>query len=134
MKKVTAKDQSGKNAPAKDVDDYIAAAPKETRTKLAQLRKVIKAAMPKADESISYGMPFYKYRGARVSFAAFKKHIGLFGVSSVIEEHRQELAAFRRTAKGSIHFPLDKPLPVVLIRKLVKARIKKDEAPAVIAE
>jgi len=133
MKKVNVRNQSGKNAPAKDVDDYIAAAPEETRARLVQLHKVIKAAMPKADESISYGMPFYKYRGARVSFAVFKNHIGLFGVSSVIEEHRQELAAFRRTAKGSIHFPLDKPLPVVLIRKLVKARIK-NEAPAVISE
>jgi len=100
MKKVNVRNQSGKNAPAKDVDDYIAAAPEETRARLAQLHKVIKAAMPKADESISYGMPFYKYRGARVSFAVFKNHIGLFGVSSVIEEHRQELAAFRRTPKG----------------------------------
>jgi uncharacterized protein YdhG (YjbR/CyaY superfamily) len=131
MKKVTAKNRPGRNAPAKTVDDYIATAPEETRAKLAQLRKVIRAAMPGADETISYGMPFYKDREARVAFAAFKNHIGLFGVSSVIAEHRQELAAFCQTAKGTIHFPIDRPLPVALIRKLVRARIKKQEAPAV---
>jgi uncharacterized protein YdhG (YjbR/CyaY superfamily) len=131
MKKATAKSQPRKDAPAKTVDDYIAAAPDETRAKLAQLRKLIKAAIPRADETISYGMPFYKDREARVAFAAFKDHIGLFGLSSVIEDHREELAGFRRTAKGTIHLPIDQPLPVALIGKLVRARIKKQDAPAV---
>jgi len=125
---VTSKAKTEAAGPFKDVDDYIAAAPKEVRGKLAQLRKVMRAAAPGADESISYGMPFYKYRGARMSFAVFKDHIGFFGVASVVEEHRHELEGYHRTAKGSIHFPIDEPLPVALIEKLVKARTKKEEA------
>jgi uncharacterized protein YdhG (YjbR/CyaY superfamily) len=128
MKKATPKTRTDENAIVKDVDDYIAAAPREARDKLAQLRKIMKAVVPEADEYISYGMPFYEYHGARVAFAAFKNHIGLFGVSSVIEEHRQELEGYSRTAKGTVHFPLNKPLPVALIKKLVKERIKKNEA------
>jgi uncharacterized protein YdhG (YjbR/CyaY superfamily) len=126
VRKMSSKRSPEKNGPAKTVDDYIAAAPRETQVKLAQLRKVIKAAAPGADEYISYGMPFYRQGEARVAFAAFKNHIGFFGVSSVIAEHRQELAGYRQTAKGTIHFPIDKPLPVALIGKLVKARIKKN--------
>jgi uncharacterized protein YdhG (YjbR/CyaY superfamily) len=128
MKKAASKTKQGADATAKDVDAYIASAPQEARAKLAQLRKIMKAAAPKADEYISYGMPFYEYHGARVAFAAFKQHIGLFGVSSVIAEHQQELAGYNRTAKGTVHFPLDKPLPVALIKTLVKERIKKNEA------
>lgn len=124
------KSKTAEKAPVTDVDGYIAAAPREVRAQLAGLRKTIRAAAPGAEESISYGMPFYKYRGARVSFAAFKQHIGFFGVASVIEEYRDELEGYSQTAKGTIHFPLDKPLPVALIRKLVKARIRKNEADA----
>ena len=112
----------------KDVDAYIAAAPTETRAKLVQLRKIIKTAAPKADEGIGYGMPYYKYHGARMASAAFKNHIGFFGVSSVVEEHRHELKGYHQTAKGTVHFPINKPLPVTLIKKLVEARIKKNEA------
>jgi uncharacterized protein YdhG (YjbR/CyaY superfamily) len=128
VKKASSKNKVEKNAPATDVDDYIAAAPREMRAKLAQLRRVIKAAAPEADEYISYGMPFYKHGEARVAFAAFKNHIGFFGVSSVIAEHQHELAGYHQTAKGTIHLPLNEPLPVALIKKLVKARLEKNEA------
>jgi uncharacterized protein YdhG (YjbR/CyaY superfamily) len=125
---MTLKSKPGAGGPVKNVDDYIAAAPGEARAQLAQLREVIRAAAPAADETISYGMPFYKYDGVRVSFAAFKQHIGFFGVASVIPEYQRELEGYHRTEKGSIHFPIGEPLPVALIEKLVKARIEKEAA------
>jgi len=112
---------------AKSVDEYLATVPKEARAKLAQLRKIVKAAAPDADEGISYRMPYYNYHGALVYFAAFKNHIGFFVPTPVIEEHKRELRGYE-TAKGTVRFPIDKPLPVALIKKLVKARIKKNEA------
>ena len=111
----------------KDIDAYIAAAPKEVRAKLVQLRKIIKAAAPGALEGISYGMPYYKHHGALVYFATFKNHIGFFVPSPVVEEHKHELTGYE-TAKATVRFPIGKPLPVALIKKLVKARIKKNEA------
>jgi len=111
---------------AKDVDAYIKGAPKETRAQLTQLRKVIKSMAPDAEEGISYGMPYYKYKGALVGFAAFKDHIGFFP-GTVIREFEQELKGYQ-TAKGTVHLPIGKPLPVTLIRKLIKARIASNEA------
>ncbi len=115
-----------KKAP-KDVDTYIARAPKEARDKLVQLRKAIKASAPKAEESISYRIPYYSYQGRLAYFAAFKNHIGLYVPTPVIEEHKKELKDFE-TAKGTVRFPLDKPLPITLVKKLIKARAKKNEA------
>ena len=114
------------NGPSiKTVDEYIAAAPKPIRPKLVQLRNVIKAVAPKAEERISYGMPFYKYHRALAGFAAYKNHIGLYGALTKEQRH-----AFRNyeTAKGSIRFPLDEPLPITLIKKLIKDRVKNNEA------
>ncbi len=125
MTKATSTPATDKATAVQDVDGYIAAASPEKRPMLAQLRKIIQAAAPEAEEHISYGMPFYRWHGARVSFAAFKNHVSLFGVSSVIAEHRRELAAYQQTAKGAIHFPLDRPLPAALIEKLVKARMER---------
>ncbi len=113
-----------------DVEAYIAASPAESRARLKMLRKVVRSAAPHAEETISYGMPFYKYRGARVSFTLFKKHIGLFGVSSVLKEHQRELTGYPQSTKGAIRFPLDKPLPASLIGKLVKARMNGDRRTA----
>jgi|SRR5207248_2540695 len=110
----------------KDVDAYIAAAPTEARGKLAQLRKIIKAAAPKADEGISYKVPYYRYHGALAYFAAFKNHIGFFVPPPIVEEHKLELKGYE-TAKATVRFPIGKPLPGALIKKLVKARIKKNE-------
>jgi uncharacterized protein YdhG (YjbR/CyaY superfamily) len=110
----------------KDVDTYIKTAPGNVRSKLVQLRKIIKAVVPEASEGISYGMPYYKYHGALVGFAAFKNHIGFFP-GAIIQEHKRELRNYE-TAKGTVRFPIDKPLPVALIRKLLRARIVQNKA------
>ena len=115
-----------KNYSERDVDAYIKAAPKEARAKLVQLRKIIRATAPGTDEGISYRMPYYNYNGALVWFAAFKNHIGFFVRPPVIKEHRQELNGYE-TTKSTVRFPIDKPLPVALIRKLIKSRIAKNE-------
>jgi uncharacterized protein YdhG (YjbR/CyaY superfamily) len=112
----------------KDVDQYIASAPKEVRAKLRELRSAIKAIAPNAQEKISYQMPYYDYKGRLVYFAFAKKHIGMYLPTPIVEEHKNELKGYE-TAKAAIRFPLDKKLPLALIKKLVKARIvKNDEA------
>lgn len=125
VRRATSKDMK-KSSPVRDVDAYIQAAPREARVKLVQLRKIIKGAAPGADEGISYKMPYYKYHGALVYFAAFKNHVSLFVPSPVIEEHKRELRGYE-TTKATVHFPLDKPLPVALAKKLINARIAKNE-------
>jgi uncharacterized protein YdhG (YjbR/CyaY superfamily) len=110
---------------AKDVDDYIAMAPKESQAKLQQLRRIVRAVAPESSERISYGMPYYEYHGMIASFGAFKKHIGFFG--ALPEQHKQELKRYE-TSKGTVRFPLDKPLPVAFIKKLVKARVLENKA------
>ncbi len=112
---------------AKSVDEYIAKAPKEVQSKLKELRKVIRSTAPLATERVSYGMPFYAYKGRLVYFAAFKHHIGLYIAPPVIEEHKKELNAYH-TAKATVQFPHEKKLPLELIKKLIKARMKKNEA------
>ena len=116
------------NSRPKNVDSYISAAPKESRAKLQQLRRVIRAVAPKAKEGISYRMPYYDYHGALVWFAAFKSHIGIFLRPPVIAEHKRELKRYV-TTKSTIHFPIDKPLPLALIKKLVRARLTKNKTP-----
>jgi uncharacterized protein YdhG (YjbR/CyaY superfamily) len=113
-------------AKTKSVDAYIATAPKEMRRTLTQLRVAIKEAAPTADERISYGMPYYSYKGRLAYWAIFKNHIGLYIPTPVIEEHRSELQGYV-TAKATVRFPLDKKLPLGLIKKLVRARSKKNE-------
>ena len=108
----------------KDVDTYIAGAPKEVRGKLVKLRTIIKACAPKAEERISYGMPYYHYKGRLAYFRLWKKHIGLYIPTPVIEEHQKELKDYE-TAKATVRFPIDRPLPTALVKKLVKARMKK---------
>lgn len=115
---------------AKDVDEYLAAVPPDQRAALERLRKIIRAAAPKATEVISYGMPGYKYLGALVYFAAFKNHCSFFPASGkLIRAHQRELAGYE-LSKGTIRFTLDKPLPATLVRKLVKARAAENEARA----
>jgi len=111
----------------KDVDEYISQAPDEVQSKLRELRAAIKETAPTAVERISYGMPYYHYEGRLVYFAHAKAHIGLYIPTPVIEEHKKELADYQ-TAKGTVRFPLDRELPIPLIKKLVKARMKKNEA------
>ena len=84
------------------------------------------AAPPEATETISYGMPAFKYKGVLVWFAAFSKHCSLFPTASVVEAFKNELKGFS-TSKGTIHFPADKPLPTALVKRLVKARVAQNE-------
>jgi uncharacterized protein YdhG (YjbR/CyaY superfamily) len=117
--------RSGK-AP-KTVDEYLAIVPEPARSTLVKVRATIRAvAPPGATESISYGMPMFKYKGMLVGFAAFSKHCSLFPGAGPIAALRDELKGFP-TAKGTIQFPLDKPLPGALVKKLVKARIAENE-------
>ncbi len=108
---------------AKDVDEYIANAPREMQDKLNALRKIIKKAAPEAEEKISYGMPFFNYKGRLIYFALMKNHIGLYIPPPIIEQCKNELKKYV-TTKSAIHLPLNDELPVKLINKLVKARIK----------
>src|SRR5579864_5750986 len=110
---------------AKDVDSYIKSTPKEAQPKLKEIRAAIKAAAPRAAEKISYGMPYYHYEGRLAYFSISKKHIGLYIPTPVVAEHKKELEGYY--AEGAtIRFPLDRKLPIALIKKLVKARTKKN--------
>ena len=111
---------------AKDVDEYIANAPEELQGKLKEIRSAIKSVAPKAEEKISYGMPYYGYKGRLVYFAYFKNHIGLYIPTPVIQEHKKELQDYE-TAMATVRFPLGKKLPITLIKKLVRAQVKKNE-------
>ncbi len=120
--------KASKTAPAKDVDEYIAMTQKDARATLGELRRVIKATAPKASEVISYRIPVYKYHGMLVGFSASKDHCGFHLMSkALMAVHREELKAYG-TAIATIHFPYDRPVPVALVRRLVKARMKDNEA------
>lgn len=108
------------------VDDYISQKPEEIQNKLIQLRKLIKEIAPEAKEKISYGMPFYEYKGRLVYFALMKNHIGLYIPPPIIEQHKKELENYGTTV-SAVHLPLDKDLPVALITQLIKARMKHNE-------
>ena len=110
----------------KTVSEYIASAPKEVRGKLRQLRAVIREVAPKAEEKISYGMPYYGYKGRLAYFAYAKHHIGLYAMPPIVAEHRKELKKYK-TATATIRFPLNEKLPITLIKKLVKAGVKRNE-------
>lgn len=113
----------------KDVDSYIAAAPKEVRATLTELRRVIKNAAPKASERISYGMPFYEYggtgyKGRLVYFAAFKKHISLFIIPGHTKTVPAQLAKYH-VSKATYRFALDKPIPFTLIGRTVRGIVRE---------
>jgi uncharacterized protein YdhG (YjbR/CyaY superfamily) len=113
------------NEQSNPVASYIAAAPKNMQAQLRAVRAVIKEAAPSAVESISYGMPGYD-KGRVGWFALRKDFIGLYLRPPIIAEHSRELAGYE-TTKSAIHFPLDKKIPVSLIKKLIKARIKRNQ-------
>jgi len=130
MKKANSRDRSpaakGRSA-AKTVDEYLARVPEPARTTLKKVRAAIRSAVPRdATETISYGMPAFKYKGVLVWFAAFSNHCSLFPGAGVIEEFKNELKGFS-TSKGTIQFPVDKPLSAALIKRMVKARIAQKE-------
>ncbi len=106
---------------------YIAAAPRKAQPMLRQLRRAIIASAPQAAEGISYGMPYYSYRGRLVYFAAFTNHVSLFVPGRVVRTHATELKKFK-TSAATIQFPIGTKVPVTLIRRLVKARARENEA------
>ena len=99
------------------IDAYIAAAPPDRRALLEELRATIRAAAPEAEETISYGMPAFAQNGTLVYFAALKNHIGFYPTPSAMKAFAKELSKFV-TGDGSVQFPLDKALPLALVRKL----------------
>ena len=110
---------------AKNIDDYIAGFPLDVQRILQKVRATIKEAAPDAEEAISYQMPTFRLEGNLVHFAAFKNHIGLYPTPSGTERFRKELSSYE-TGKGSIRFPLDKPIPYDLIAKIVKFRVREN--------
>ncbi len=113
----------------KSVEEYLKLQPAGVRAALEKLRAQIRAAAPKAEESISYGMPAYKYKGALVYFAAFKNHCSFFPGSSSILANREDLKDFI-VAKGTIQFTPEKPIPASLVKSIVKARVLQNETRA----
>jgi uncharacterized protein YdhG (YjbR/CyaY superfamily) len=111
------------------VESYLAAVPEPHRSTLERVRAAIRAAVPKeATEAISYGMPSFQYKGGLVGYAAFKAHCSFFPMSGrLIEEFAEELKGYK-TSKGTIQFPVDKPLPAALVKKMVRARVAQNEA------
>jgi len=116
------------NVAPKDVDEYLVRVLEPARSTLQKVRAAIRSAVPpEATEAISYRMPTFKYKGPLLGFAAFPNHCGLYVMSpSVMEAFRNELKGFH-TSKGTIRFPVDKPLSAALVKKLVKARIAENE-------
>ncbi|HSQ79335.1 MAG TPA: DUF1801 domain-containing protein [Candidatus Bathyarchaeia archaeon] len=103
------------------IDEYLEAFPEDIRRRLQELRAAIAAAAPEARERISYRMPAFDLDGVLVYFAAFKDHISLFPTASGVQAFRRELAPYR-VSKGTVHFPLDRPLPLKLVARIVKFR------------
>ena len=109
----------------KDIGEYIGMQPVEVQAKLKQLYRIIKKAAPKAEEWISYRMPFFNLHGRLLYFAVFKRHIGFYPMRSGITAFKKEISDYKHAA-GSVQFPLDKPLPANLITRIVKFRVKEN--------
>lgn len=120
--------RGGKRARINDVEKYLDSVPPEARATLEKLRKTIRTMVPTAVEVISYDVPTFKLDGRMlVSYAAFKNHCSFFPGAAPIKAHAKDLKSYV-TSKGTIRFPSDKPLPATLVKKLVKTRIKENEA------
>ena len=107
------------------IDEYIAGFPPDVQAILQKIRTTIRKAAPDAKETISYQMPTFTLNGNLVHFAAFKKHIGFYPIPTGIAKFKKELSVYKQ-GKGSLQFPLDKPIPYGLISKIVKFRVKED--------
>lgn len=116
-----------KSIKPQTITEYIAAAPKEAQKKLREMRACIRKAAPHAEESIKWSMPAFSYTRILVMFAAFKHHIGFYPTPSAMKAFAKDLKGYK-TAKGSIQFPLEKPLPLSLIRKITAYRVKESRA------
>ncbi len=109
------------------IDEYIASFPADVQEHLHQIRETIKNAAPTATEKISYGMPTFHLNGNLIHFAGYKKHIGLYPAPQGIEAFKDELATYKG-AKGSVQFPLDKPMPLDLIARITKYRVAEQSS------
>lgn len=120
----------GEKGTPTTVDEYISQFPEDVQAILAKIRVAIKESAPEAEEKISYQMPGYFQKGVLVWFAAHRHHIGFYPTASGIEAFREELSGYKMS-KGGAQFPLDKPIPYDLIRKIVKARVEENLRPRV---
>ena len=109
----------------KTIDAYVAVFPKDVQKILENLRQVIRETAPEAEETIDYGIPTFKLNGNLVHFAAFKNHIGFYPNPSGIEAFKKELSPYKQS-KGTVQFPLDKPIPIDLVKKIVEFRVKEN--------
>lgn len=122
------KRSASKPAAPRTVDEYFAAIPEPARGALRQIREAIRSVVPpESTEIISYKIPAFKHKKVLVWYAAFANHCSLFPTASVIEAFKDELKDYS-TSKGTIHFPTDKPMPVELIKRLVRARVAENES------
>ena len=111
----------------KSIDEYLAGVPEPARSTLNKIRATIRSVVPpEATEVISYRIPAFKYKGMLVWFGAFSDHCSLFPGAGIIEAFKDELKRYR-ISKGTIQFPLDKPLPAALLKKIVKVRVAANE-------
>jgi uncharacterized protein YdhG (YjbR/CyaY superfamily) len=118
---------SMKKQQAKTIDDYISGFPEEVQDVLNRVRETIRKSAPDAEETISYQIPTFRLNGNLVHFAAFKKHIGFYPTPSGMKHFQQDLSDFE-TAKGSVKFPLDKPIPFDLISKITTFRVREQQS------
>lgn len=109
----------------RNIDEYIAGFPPEVQEVLQKVRQTIREAAPEAEETINYAIPTFTLKGNLVHFAGFKQHIGFYPAPSGIEKFKQELSSYV-SAKGSVQFPLDQPLPYDLISSIVKFRVQEN--------
>ncbi|MCE5213499.1 MAG: DUF1801 domain-containing protein [Methanobacterium sp.] len=109
------------------VDEYVSAFPESVQIILEKMRMVIRESAPEAVETINYGMPTFQLNGNLVHFAAYKKHIGFYPTPSAIEAFKDEFSSYK-SSKGAVQFPLDKPIPYDLVRKMVIFRVRENSS------
>lgn len=109
------------------VEDYIAQAPTAAQPMLKEIRAAIKSVAPKAEEKISYAMPYFGYKGRLVYYSAFTKHIGVYAMGPAMKAYPKEILPYR-TSKSTLQFPIGTKVPIPLIKKLVRAQMKANEA------
>jgi len=114
---------------AKDIDEYIADFPPEVQERLEKVRRTIRKAAPDAEEAIKYQIPTFVLKGNLIHFGGYKNHIGLYPGSKPVEEFRKELEKYE-VSKGTVRFPMDKPLPLGLIGKITKFCVQRNSAKA----
>jgi uncharacterized protein YdhG (YjbR/CyaY superfamily) len=126
-KRSAAKNAALKTAAPQTIDEYLTAVPEPARSALNKIRAAIRSVVPPdSTEIISYKIPAFKHKKVLVWYAAFANHCSLFPTAAVIEAFKDELKGFS-TSKGTIHFPTNKPMPIALIKKMVKARVEQNE-------